>query len=130
MIVAILHSQKTKVMQTIKEKINHLNQLILEGKALEGFELYYDDEVLMQENENPATIGKELNRQREIDFFGNITEFRGAKAVDVAVGENISYVKWHYDYTHKDWGVRKYTQVSVQHWKDGKIVKEQFFYGN
>ena len=46
----------------------------------------------MQENENPATIGKELNRQREIDFFGNITEFRDAKALDVAVGENISYV--------------------------------------
>ena len=36
-------------MQTIKEKINHLNQLILEGKAMEGFELYYDDEVVMQE---------------------------------------------------------------------------------
>ena len=117
-------------MQTIKEKINHLNQLILEGKALEGFDLYYDDEVVMQENENPATVGKEVNRQREIEFFGSITEFRGAKALDIAVGENISYVKWHYDYTHKDWGIRKYTQVSVQHWKDGKIVKEQFFYGN
>ena len=117
-------------MQTIKEKINHLNQLILEGKALEGFELYYDDEVVMQENDNPATVGKEANRQREIDFFGNITEFRGAKPLDVAIGDNISYVQWHYDYTHKDWGTRKYTQVSVQHWKDGKIVKEQFFYGN
>jgi hypothetical protein len=119
-----------KNMQTIKEKINHLNQLILEGKALEGFDLYYDDEVVMQENENPATVGKDANRQREIDFFGSITEFRGAKPLDIAIGENISYVKWHYDYTHKDWGVRKYTQVSVQHWKDGKIVKEQFFYGN
>ena len=117
-------------MQTIKEKLNHLNQLILEGKALEGFDLYYDDEVVMQENEATPTVGKEANRAREIDFFGSITEFRGAKALDVAVGENISYVKWHYDYTHKDWGVRKYTQVSVQHWKDGKIVKEQFFYGN
>jgi hypothetical protein len=117
-------------MQTINEKINHLNQLILEGKALEGFDLYYDDEVVMQENENPATMGKEANRQREIEFFNSITEFRGAKPLDIAIGENISYVKWHYDYTHKDWGERKYTQVSVQHWKDGKIVKEQFFYGN
>ena len=125
-----LYIVKNKIMQTIKEKINHLNQLILEGKALEGFDLYYDDEVVMQENENPATVGKEANRQREIDFFGSITEFRGAKPLDIAIGENISYVKWHYDYTHKDWGVRKYTQVSVQHWKDGKIVKEQFFYGS
>lgn len=125
-----LYIVKNKIMQTIKEKINHLNQLILEGKALEGFDLYYDDEVVMQENENPATVGKDANRQREIDFFGSITEFRGAKPLDIVTGENISYVKWHYDYTHKDWGIRKYTQVSVQHWKDGKIVKEQFFYGS
>ena len=117
-------------MQTIKEKINHLNQLILEGKAMEGFDLYYDDEVVMQENENPATVGKEANRQREIDFFGSITEFRGANAADVVVGENISYVKWHFDYTHKDWGVRSYTQVSVQEWKNNKTIREQFFYGS
>ncbi|MFT3681981.1 MAG: hypothetical protein QM791_17030 [Ferruginibacter sp.] len=117
-------------MQTIKEKIGHLNQLILEGKAMEGFELYYDDEVVMQENEQLPTIGKDANRLRELQFFGNITEFRGANALDVAVGENLSYVKWHFDYVHREWGVRNYTQVSVQHWKDGKIIKEQFFYGN
>jgi hypothetical protein len=123
-------SIKQNFMQTIKEKINHLNQLILEGKAMEGFEMYYDDEVVMQENELAPTVGKTANREREISFFNSITEFRGAKALDVAVGENVSYVKWHFDYTHKDWGVRNYTQVSVQHWKDGRIVKEQFFYSN
>lgn len=117
-------------MQTINERLSHLNQLILEGKAMEGFEMYYDDEVVMQENELSPTVGKDANRKRELDFFGSITEFRGAKALDVAVGENVSYVKWHFDYTHKEWGVRNYTQISLQHWKDGKIIKEQFFYGN
>jgi hypothetical protein len=117
-------------MQTIKEKINHLNQLILEGKALEGFELYYDDDVVMQENDQLPVVGKAANRQREIEFFNGITEFRSAKALDVAIGDNTSFVKWYFDYTHKDWGVRTYNQVAIQHWKDGKIVKEQFFYGN
>jgi hypothetical protein len=116
--------------KTIDEKIKHLNTLILEGKALEGFDLYYDDEVVMQENELAPTVGKKANREREQNFFGSITDFRGAKVLDLAVGENVSYVTWQFDYTHKDWGVRNYTQVSVQHWKDGKIVKEQFFYGN
>ncbi len=117
-------------MQTLMEKISHLNQLILEGKALEGFELYYDDEVVMQENENLPTIGKDANRVREQEFFGSITEFRNAEVLDVAIGENTSFVKWHFDYTHKEWGIRKFDQVSVQHWKNGRIVKEQFFYGN
>ena len=50
--------------------------------------------------------------------------------LDIAVGENVSFVKWHYDYDHKDWGTRNYEQVSIQHWQDGKIIKEQFFYDN
>jgi len=117
-------------MQTIKERLDHLNQLILEGKAMDGFEMYYDDNVVMQENELTPTVGKAANRQRERSFFENITAFRGAKVLDVAVGENVSCVRWHLDYTHKEWGVRNYTQVAVQHWKNGKIVNEQFFYGN
>lgn len=117
-------------MSSILEKLNDLNGLVLSGNAIEAFEKYYHDEVVMQENNQSPTVGKKANHQRELEFFGSITEFRGAKVLNLAAGENISYVTWHYDYTHKDWGERNYTQVSVQHWKDGKIVKEQFFYGN
>lgn len=117
-------------MKTISEKLSHLNQLILEGKMMEGFEMYYDDEVVMQENELAPTIGKTANRQRELQFLDNIAEFRSAAVLNSAAGENISYVTWHFDYTHKEWGVRNYTQVNVQHWKDDKIIREQFFYGN
>lgn len=117
-------------MNTIKEKINELNQLILDGKALDAFEKFYHPEVEMQENESLPTVGKDANRKREQDFFNSITDFRGARVNHVAVGENVSMVEWHFDYTHKDWGVRKYTQISKQHWKDGQIIKEQFFYGN
>ena len=117
-------------MTTLLEKISSLNELVLQGKALEAFDTYYHDDVVMQENENPPTVGKETNRRREEEFFSSITEFRSAKPLTVTVGAGITMVQWHYDYTHKDWGVRNYTQVSVQEWKNGKIVKEQFFYGN
>lgn len=117
-------------MNTLKEKINELNQLVLNGKALEAFEKFYHNDVVMQENENSPTIGKDANREREIAFFNAITEFRGAEVKGIALGNNLSTVIWHYDYTHKEWGVRKYTQVSVQQWKEGQIIKEQFFYGN
>lgn len=116
-------------MEAIKEKITELNHLIYSGKALEAFEKFYHDEVVMQENESKPTFGKEANRQREQEFFDNMIEFR-AKPIDVTTGENVSMVTWHFDYTHKQWGERNFKQVSVQHWLDGKIIKEQFFYGN
>jgi hypothetical protein len=117
-------------MKTIKERINDLNNLVLQGNILEAFDKYYDDEVIMQENEQEPTIGKEANRRRELEFLDKVAEFRSAQVMDVAYGEDTTMVIWHYDYSHKEWGVKNYTQVSVQNWKNGKIVKEQFFYGN
>jgi hypothetical protein len=117
-------------MTTLLEKISDLNDLVLQGKVLEAFDIYYHDDVIMQENESPPTVGKAANRKREEDFFSSITEFRNVKPLKITIGEEITMVQWYYDYTHKDWGVRNYTQVSVQEWKNGKIIKEQFFYGN
>ena len=115
-------------METLIEKISNLNDLVLDGKALEAFDKYYHPDVVMQENESEPTVGKQSNRKREEAFFGAITEFRSAKPLKVTVGEGVSMVEWQYDYTHKDWGVRNYKQISVQGWKDGLIVKEKFYY--
>ena len=117
-------------MNTITEKINHLNELVSGGKLMDAFELYYDDTVIMQENEQPPVKGKEDNRKRELEFLNNILEFRRATPMHVAIGDNVSYVTWQYDYTHKEWGIRNYTQVSIQHWNNGKIIKELFIYNN
>ena len=116
-------------MNTLLDNISTINDMILQGQALEAFEQFYHDDVVMQENDQPEVIGKAINRQREEDFFGAITEFRGAKPLKVTVGENTTMVEWHFDYTHKEWGERNYTQIAVQEWKDNKIVKEKFYYG-
>lgn len=115
---------------TIETSLKDLNTLVQEGKLLDAFDKYYHEDVAMQENSNAAIVGKETNRKRELEFLNNILEFRGASVRGLGVGDDISFVVWSYDYTHKEWGVKNYTQVSVQNWKDGKIIKEQFFYGN
>ena len=84
----------------------------------------------MQENLLPPTVSKTANREREIKFFSDVTEFRSAEVKGLAVGSDISYVTWNYDYTHREWGIRNYTQVAIQRWKEGKIIQEQFIYSN
>ena len=117
-------------MNTLLEKISTINDMILQGNALDAFEEYYHEDVVMQENDNPAIIGKNANRKREEEFFASITEFRSAQPLKVTIGEDTTMVEWHLDYTHKDWGVKNYTQVAVQEWKDGKIINEKFYYGS
>ena len=114
----------------IENALKDLNGLVLEGKLMDAFEKYYHDDVQMQENDLPPTISKEANRQREQEFLRNVTDFRKAEVKGVAVSGNAAFVIWHYDYTHKEWGVRNYSQVNVQEWKDGKIIREKFVYLN
>ena len=106
-----------------------LNDRIMQGQALEAFEEFYADDIIMQENDSEPTVGKAANREREKDFFSAITEFRGASVLAQGAGGDTTFSHWTMDYTHRDWGVRKYRQVAVRTWKDGKIVKEVFHYG-
>ncbi len=117
-------------MSSIKENVNQLNNMILEGKILEAFEKFYADDIVMQDNETPLREGKEVCRQFEEAFVSNLTAFRGAEVKSVLVSEaaGIAAVEWDFDYTHAEWGDRNYTQVAVQRWKDGKIVSEKFMY--
>lgn len=117
-------------MNSISEKIHELNEMFIRGEALVAFDKFYAGDVVMQENDQEPTVGKEANRIREEKFFQKLTEIRKADPLKVAIGEDFSMVEWHFDYTHKDWGIRNYKQVSVQEWKDGKIIKEKFYYGN
>lgn len=117
-------------MSTIKENVAALNSMILEGKILEAFEKYYADDVIMQDNDTPVRVGKDTCRSFEEAFVNNLTAFRGAEVKNVLVSEEagVATVEWGFDYTHKEWGDRNYTQVTVQRWKDGKIFHELFLY--
>ena len=117
-------------MKDLRTQVDQLNQMILEGKILDAFEKFYDDEVVMQDNNYPAREGKEVNREYEKAFVNGLTEFRGAKVISSLVSDNLAVTEWWMDFTHKDYGTRNYTQLAVQRWKDGKIVEEKFYYNN
>ncbi len=112
----------------LQANFEEIKALVLQGKAMEAFEKFYGDDVVMQENETPATVGKAANRDRELDFFSKLTEFRGANVKVVAYGEDVIISEWFLDYTHSEWGNVTHDQVSVQRWKDGKVVHERFYY--
>ena len=60
-------------MSDLLEKIHDLNDMILQGKALEAFDKYYHEDIVMQENDHPPIAVKVSNRLSEEDFFGSIT---------------------------------------------------------
>jgi ketosteroid isomerase-like protein len=114
----------------LKTIFEDIRNLILQGKTAEVFEKYYADDVVMQDNENPPTVGKVANRQRVQDFFAGVIEFKEPELQTVAFGEDVIISEWAEDFTHKDLGKQIYNQVSVQKWKNGKVIHERFYYGS
>lgn len=105
-----------------------LNQTVLGGRILDAFDRFYADNVVMQENNTPATVGKAANREREIKFVDSIEQFHSAAILNTAVQGNVSFSEWVMDVTFKG-GVRvKLEQVAVRTWKDGEITHERFYY--
>ncbi len=114
----------------IKQLIDEMNGMIMEGQILEAFEKFYDDDVVMQENNEEAREGKDANREYEKKFVDSIEEFHGANVEAVGIDEdnNKTLVQWEMDVTFKGGDRKKMKQIAVQKWKDGKVIKEQFYY--
>lgn len=115
---------------SLKDKVNDLNTMVLQGQILEAFDTYYADDVVMQENDQEPRAGKAANRAYEEQFVNGLTEFRDAEIKAQAVNEEdgVAATQWYMDFTHSAYGDVEREQVSVQHWEDGKVVRERFFY--
>src|SRR5580704_1851860 len=105
-----------------------LNEAILSGKALEAFEQYYADDVVMQENSDAPRLGKDVNRKFEVEFFSSLAEFHEGKLVSSAVNGDVTFGEWFMDVSFKNGYRMKAAQVAVRRWKDGQIVNERFYY--
>jgi len=118
-------------MTKLKDKVSVLNELIKSGETLQAMEIFYSDSVEMQENEDiprkgkPACIDAETkNLQKVKSFKSNLLN----QVIDEEKG--IIFSEWEILVTYKDSNKSMLKQVSVQHWLDGQVVKEKFYYKN
>lgn len=119
----------------LRQLVDQLFDHIANGRILDAMNTLYDDNVVMQENTNPPTVGLPANIEREKEFLDYVKEW---KSLDVhAVGTHddpndpttgTALVEYSFDFINKDDEPVRYEQVCVQHWKNGKITKERFYY--
>jgi ketosteroid isomerase-like protein len=112
----------------VQELDKQLNDDVLSGKAMEAFEKYYADDVVMQENSEEPRQGKDANRKAEEEFVASVEAWNGGSVKASAVNGDVSFSEWEMDITFKGGKRVKMSQVAVRHWKNGKIVNERFFY--
>ena len=115
-------------MSELKQLDSDLNRMILGGQALDAFEKYYADDVVMQENSEDPRVGKDFNRKYEEQFFGSIKEFHGAELRASAVGDGVSFSEWMFDVTFQDGNRVQIEQAVRRTWNGAKVTKERFYH--
>lgn len=101
---------------------------ILSGKILETFDSYYAPGVVMSENGGDERVGFEACRKYEEGFVNGV-EFHGASVGRVVVAGDDAAIEWTFDFTPKGGQRMMQKQVALQSWKNGGIVREDFYHG-
>lgn len=115
---------------SLQEKITDVYNHVQNGTAMDAFEKYYAENVVMILEDGTEVEGKDANRNRENEFFGSVESFNGMgiEAITSNEEDGATAVESWMDVTFK--GADESTkihQVATQQWKDGKIVRERFF---
>jgi hypothetical protein len=103
------------------------------GRNLEAIDKLYSPKIVSIESagseEMPAEMsGIDAIRQKNVWWFEN-NEIHKAEANGPFVGENQFAVQYTFDVTFKPTGQRtEMSEMALYTVKDGKIVREQFFY--
>ena len=117
----------TTSVMSVAEADGELNELILSGRALEGLERFYADDVVMREHRraDPRQAGQPrarggVLRQGRVGPRGEGPRRRGRG--------DVPFSEWTFDVNLKGGQRVRLDQVSVRRWKDGRIVHERFYY--
>lgn len=105
-------------------------ELIGEGRVTEAFERYYHDDVVIQENDAEPRRGKQASRDFLQRWMADVETSHGGgvKAITSNEADHVTIVETWGDVTFKDGRRVKIEEVAVQHWEDGLIVRERFYY--
>ncbi len=121
----------TATTDSIAQRVEALKAYINEGKIIEAMEEFYADDVVMQENTEEPTRGLAANIEREKQFLSIVKEWKWTKWDATAINdrENISFVEYSFEFVNKEGESVVYSQVSVQRWREVRIVLERFYHG-
>ena len=112
--------------QQISATLDELIALVAAGKPLEAFEIFYHDDVEKTELDGVTLRGKDANRQAGVALLSKVQAMRDFSPAGKIVKGNRSVLVWSIDYDHADAGPVKVTEVAIQDWQDGKIIRERF----
>lgn len=111
-----------------RQRVQDLIRYIEEGRILDAIEEFYTDDVLMQDNLHPPTLGKPANRRREQAWSDSVAQVHERRAASFVVEGDHVAIEWVFDFIKFDGTHVHMEEVAYQTWRDDHIERERFYY--
>ena len=114
-------------MKSLEATVNEFINLVRQLKFQEAHQFYSED-VINVENEGEPVAGLAAKTEKEEELLEYFTDI-SAEPLHSIVSDNMSVIEWRYKFTAKQTGEKfDYIQLSLQRWKNGKIIHERHHY--
>jgi hypothetical protein len=121
-----------EAVMTTQDVANRLHELFKENKWMEAQqELFSEDAESIEPAHSPGlqTVkGLDAIKKKGEEFNNMVEEMHGGYVSEPLVAGTYIAVAMGIDATYKGMGRQKMDEIALYEVKDGKIVKEQFFY--
>jgi len=121
-----------EAVMTTQDVANRLHELFNEGKWQQAQdELFANDAESVEPPKSQgmqSVTGLDAIRKKGQQFNDMVEEMHGGYVSDPIVAGNYVAFAMGMDCTYKGMGRQKMDEIAIYEVKDGKIVKEQFFY--
>jgi hypothetical protein len=125
-------SMTSEAVMTTQQIADRLSELFKENKWMEAQQELFSDDIESIEPAHAPGLqiakGKEALKKKGEEFANMVEEMHGGWAGEPIVSGNHIAVGMGIDATYKGMGRQKMDEIVVYEVKNGKIVKEQFFY--
>ena len=111
---------------TIEQALTGLVDLVNQGKPMDAFDRYYHPNLEKTDLDGVTVTGLAENYRVGEELLSKITAVRTFAHRGTIVAGDRSFVVWELDFDHADNGRVNVTEVAIQDWQDGKIIRERF----
>ncbi len=114
-------------METL-DNVKELIALAEQGRFLEAIERFYAEDATMQENLDSPRVGLRALVENERRVLATVPDIHVERVGWFVVDRERAAINWVFAYTDPSGRKIQLDEVASQEWRDGKIVRERFYY--
>ena len=116
-------------MQSFKDVVAEFKLLLENTPSLEMMDLYYADDIIQVENNDKPIVGKKKLMKLEKENLSKVTWHKESiKTMLIDSRKQIVMGEMIIQYETLDKKKKKFEEAFIQHWEDGKIKYQKFYF--